>query len=117
MSSEVPTTEDIQAIAPNLTEGMETVELTYWLDYATTFCPEKWKDRRRNGIILLTLHCLTMHALQSAEIAGSINQISKGSRSSPSSAEDDYKLTFYGRQFLMIREALSVTTGFAATAY
>lgn len=66
--------------------------------------------KRETGICFATAHLLTMNWIQTAEVVGAASSLASGSPGrSPSSVENDFSLTTYGRQFLQIKQSIPAT--------
>ena len=71
-----------------------------WLEYPI---------KRRLGVFLSAAHVLTMEWLQTAEVVGAASSLASGSTGrSPTSSENDFQLTTYGRQYLSVKASLPV---------
>lgn len=86
------------------------------LDFcARNYCKGKvWGSKRKDAIMLRAAHRGAMLWLQTAQMAQAASSISSGgSPFNPTPADDELKLTTYGRQFLELRASLLIT-GFSA---
>lgn len=88
--------------------GVPLGAIQYQLDYAANnYCPSWEEPKKTDATMLITAHNLSMGWLQQAEIASSAAGIASGSGSrSPSGSDNDWSLTTYGRQFLLLRDTI-----------
>lgn len=90
--------------------GVGLHAIQYQLNYAeNNYCPDWNEPKKTDGTMLITAHNISMGWLQQADIASSAAGIASGSGSkSPSGSDNDWSLTTYGRQYLLLRDTIYV---------
>ena len=87
--------------------AVDTIQFN--LEFASqTFVPASiWGIHREQGIMLATAHFLEMEWFQTAETTGTANATASGTGGkAPTSQQDDWLLTTWGRRFKFLRDGL-----------